>query len=79
MEEEKWKNIQKEIKSPKEMSKFTEYEKIELELEDEMFIALALEAHRKNMKFNDYLVMTLQQIIDDEGLELVAEKVEDNG
>ena len=79
MEEEKWKNIQKEIESPKEMSKFTEYEKIELELEDEMFIALALEAHRKNMKFNDYLVMTLQQIIDDEGLELVAEKVEDNG
>ena len=79
MEEEKWKNIQKENESPKEMSKFTEYEKIELELEDEMFIALALEAHRKNMKFNDYLVMTLQQIIDDEGLELVAEKVEDNG
>ena len=79
MKEENWKEIQKNLASPVPRNRSEESEKVELELEDEMFIALALEAHRKNMKFNDYLVMTLQQVIDEEGLEMVAVKVEDNG
>ena len=77
-----WEKIHEEKKMtgpPSTTTQSPQSESINIEIDDESFIALALEAHRLDIKLNDYIVMKLQEIIDEEGLDLVAEKVVGDG
>lgn len=55
------------------------FENVEIEMEDEMFMTLALEAHSKDMKLNDFLVSLLEGIIKEEGLNLEVKRVGSGG
>ena len=55
------------------------FENVEIEMTDEMFMSLALEAHNKDMKLNDFLVSLLEGIIKEEGYNLEVKKVVNDG
>ena len=41
-----------------------EYEEIELDIPDDVLLKLALEAHRLDMKLNDYILQVVKEFIE---------------
>ena len=79
MKKDEWRRIQKNLASQEPMTESQGFETVEIEMDDEMFMSLALEAHNKDMKLNDFLVSLLEEIIKEEGLDLVVKKVSGDG
>lgn len=46
------------------MNEDTEYYEVEIELDDKVFMDLALQAHNRDMKLNDYLIELLKKDIE---------------
>ena len=40
------------------------YEEIEIQIEDDVLLKLALEAHRRDMKLNDYLLEVVMEYVE---------------
>ena len=70
---------QKALKSQTATNKSQEFETIQVELDDETFIGLALEAHEADMKLNDFMVMVISDFITEEKIPAEVEKARNNG
>ena len=46
------------------------YEEIEIQIEDDILLKLALEAHHKDMKLNDYLIEIVMEYVEKQNNEL---------
>lgn len=79
MKKKEWNKIQESISSREPMTESQGFENVEIEMTDEMFMSLALEAHNKDMKLNDFLVSLLEGIIKEEGYNLEVKKVVNDG
>ena len=79
MKKKEWNKIQENLSSQEPMMESQGFESVEIEMDDEMFMTLALEAHNKDMKLNDFLVSLLEGIIKEEGLNIEVKRVGSDG
>lgn len=79
MKKEHWEEIQKTLTGPEPTSKSQASETVQVDLDDETFIKLALAAHEADMKLNDYIVMVISDFITEEDVPVKVEKSKNDG
>ena len=79
MKKEHWEEIQKTLTGPEPTSKSQASETVQVDLDDETFIKLALGAHEADMKLNDYIVMVISDFITEEDVPIKVEKLKNDG
>lgn len=79
MKKERWEEIQKTLTGPEPTSKSQASETVQVDLDDETFIKLALAAHEADMKLNDYIVMVISDFITEEDVPVKVEKSKNDG
>ena len=79
MKKEHWEEIQKTLTGPEPTSKPQASETVQVDLDDETFIKLALGAHEADMKLNEYMVMVISDFITEEEAPVKVEKSKNDG